>query len=145
MNKFCLKFIRYTCDIFLLIFTISFFSFQSGEDVLFDCHVETDPKWKAGELKVNWLKDQQKLNLTRLLEDQSIDNLEENQRLVVTDHCKLSSIEVKVQDQSPLIGSSQAEITFMRSGFIEIIANGVCLFVFMDAFFRRKLGIPNEI
>ena len=53
--------------------------FQFGQDVLFDCHVDVDPRWN-NTLKVNWLKEEKELNLTKLAYDQSIDELEENQR-----------------------------------------------------------------
>ena len=55
--------------------------FQFGQDVLFDCHVDVDPRWN-NTLKVNWLKEEKELNLTKLAYDQSIDELEENQRFV---------------------------------------------------------------
>jgi len=57
---------------------------KSEEDVLFDCHVETDPKWIRGsQLNVTWLKDEEKLNLTILREDQNVDQLDENKRFVL--------------------------------------------------------------
>ena len=48
---------------------------------MFDCHVDVDPRWN-NTLKVNWLKEEKELNLTKLAYDQSIDELEENQRFV---------------------------------------------------------------
>ena len=55
--------------------------FQFGQDVLFDCHVDVDPRWN-NTLKVNWLKGGKELYLTKLTHDQSIDELDENTRFV---------------------------------------------------------------
>ena len=59
--------------------------FQLGEDVLFDCHVDVDPRWN-NTLEVNWLKEEKIMNLTKLAYDQNVQDLETNQRFVFIFH-----------------------------------------------------------
>jgi len=84
-----------------------------GQDVLFDCHVDVDPRWN-NTLKVNWLKEEKELNLTKLAYDQSIDELEENQRFVLLSN---RTLQIRSPTEADL-GNYKCQI---RTGIDEVV------------------------